>query len=111
MREDVPDIDDLPSVLEYRDEPIFVASNVEHRESTYRVGVRKVGTDIGQMSPYGSLGYAVPMQKRFQRVMVCFAEFGNSSLTDDPHCLKVTKTVTAVQPISFSGHFPAIAVS
>ena len=68
MREDVPDIDDLPSVLEYRDEPIFVASNVEHRESSYRVGVRKVGTDIGQMSPYGSLGYAVPMQKRFQRV-------------------------------------------
>ena len=70
MREDVPDIDDLPSVLEYRDEPIFVASNVEHRESTYRVGVRKVGADIGQMSPSGSLGYPGPMQKRFQCVMV-----------------------------------------
>ena len=42
MCEDVPDIDDLPMVLEYRDEPIFVASNVEHSESTYRVGVRKV---------------------------------------------------------------------
>ena len=70
MREDVPDIDDPPLVLDYRDEPIFVASNVERRESTYGVGVRKVGTDIGQMAPYGSLGYAVPMQQRLERVMV-----------------------------------------
>jgi hypothetical protein len=28
---------------------------------------------------------------------VCLAEFGDRSLTDDPHRLKVTKMVTSVQ--------------
>ena len=97
MCEDVPDIDDLPLVLEYRDEPIFVASHVEHSEITYRVGVRKVDTNIGQMSPNGSLGYAVPMQQRFQSVRLSLAAFGDRRFTDDPHYLKVTKTVTTVQ--------------
>ena len=97
MREDVPDIDDPPSVLDRRDEPILVSPDVEHRESIHSIGVRKVGTDIGQMSPCGSLGYAVPMQQRLQRALVGIAEFGDRSLTDDSHRPKVTKTVTSVQ--------------
>jgi hypothetical protein len=34
-RENVPDADDLPSVLDRRDGPVFVAADVEHRESAY----------------------------------------------------------------------------
>ena len=94
MREDVPDIDDPPSELDRRDEPILVSPDVEHRERVHSIGARKVGTDIGQMSPCGSLSYAVPMQERLQRVLMGFAAFGDRSLTDDPHRLKVTKTVT-----------------
>ena len=97
MREDVPDVDDLPSVLDHRDQPILVAADVEHRESIHGIAVREVGADIGQMPPSGSLGYAVPVQQRLQRVLVRLAEFGDRRLTDDPHRLKVTKTVTAVQ--------------
>lgn len=97
MREGVPDVDDLPSVLDHRDEPILVSADVEHRENAHSIGVRKVGSDIGQMSPCGSLGYNVPIQQRLQRIFVCLAEFGDRSLTDDPHRLKVTKMVTAVQ--------------
>src|SRR5579863_316112 len=97
MREDVPDVDDLPSVLDRRDEPILISADVEYRERARCIGVRKVGTDIGQMSPCGSLGYAVPMQQRLQRVLVRLAKFGDRHLTDDPHRLKVTKTVTISQ--------------
>ena len=97
MREDVPDVDDLPSVLDHRDEPVLVSADVEHRESAHSIGMRKVGADIGHMFPYGPLGHAVPIQQRLQRVLMCLAELGDRSFADDPHRLKVTKTVTAVQ--------------
>src|SRR5579863_1130658 len=94
MREDVPDVDALPSVLDHRDERVLVSADVEHRESAHSIGIRKAGTDSCQMPPCSSLGYAVPIQQRLQRVLMCLAEFGDRSLTDHPHPLKVTKTVT-----------------
>lgn len=93
----MPDVDDLPAVLDHQDQPVLVPTNVEHRESIRGIGMREVGADIGQMSPCGSFGYAMPVQQRFQRVPVRLAELVDGRLTDDPHCLEVTKTVTAVQ--------------
>ena len=62
MREDVADVNDPPSVLDRRDEPVPVSADVENREDVHCIGVRKVGADIHQMSPGGSPGYAVPVQ-------------------------------------------------
>ena len=103
MREDMPDVDDLPAVLDHRDQPVPVAADVEHRESIHGIGMRKVGADIGQMSPCGPLGYAMPVQQRLQRVFVRLRELVDRRLADDPHHLKVTKTVTAAQ-----GQFPGV---
>jgi hypothetical protein len=94
MREDMPDVDHLPSILDRRDEPILVSADVEHSEDAYGIGVQKVGTDIGQMSPSGPPGYAVPVQQRLQRVPVYPAESGDCRLTDDPQRFKVTMLVT-----------------
>jgi hypothetical protein len=47
MREDVPYIDNVPSVLVHRDQPVLVSPDIEHRENAHCVGVGKVGTDIG----------------------------------------------------------------
>jgi hypothetical protein len=87
MREDVADVNDPPSVLDHRDEPVLVSADVENRENIHCIGVRKVGADIDQMFPGGSLGYAVPVQQRFHRVLVRIAEFGDCRFTDDPHAL------------------------
>jgi hypothetical protein len=97
MREYVPDVDNLPSVLDRRNEPVLASADVEHRLSSHSIGVRKVDTNIGQMSPSSSLGYTVPMQQRFQCVLVRRAEFSDRCLADDPHRLNVTKTVTFAQ--------------
>lgn len=95
MREDVADVDDLPSILDHRDKPALVSAGIEHRENVHGAGVRKIGADIDQAPPGGSRGYTVPVQQRLQRVLVRLAEFGDCRLTNDPHPLKVTKTVTA----------------
>jgi hypothetical protein len=97
VREDVAEVDDPPPVLNHRNEPVLVAADVEHRENTDWIGVRKIGPDIDQMSPGGSLGYAMPVQQRFQRVLVLSSEFGDGRLANYPHGLQVTKTVTTAQ--------------
>ena len=97
MREDMPDVDDLPAVLDHRDQPVLVAADVEHRESIHGIGMRKVGAEIGQMVPRGSFGNAVPVQQRLQRIRVRLRELVDRRLADDAHHLKVTKTVTAAQ--------------
>lgn len=97
MREDMPDIDDLPSVLDHRNQPVLVAADVEHSEGIHGIGVRKVGADIGQMSPSGSLGYAMAVQQRLQRVLVRLRELVDRRVANDSHYLKVTKTVTSAQ--------------
>jgi hypothetical protein len=87
MHEDVADVNDPPPVLDHRDEPVLVSADVENRENIHCIGVRKVGADIDQMSPGGPLGYAVPVQQRFHRVFVRFAEFVDCRFADDPHVL------------------------
>lgn len=94
MREDMPDVDDLPAVFDHRDQPVLVAADVEHRESIHGIGMRKINADIGQMFPRGAFGYAVQVQKRLQCVLVRLREFVDRRLADNSHCLKVTKTVT-----------------
>jgi len=99
MCEYVADIDDLPSILDHRDQPVFVAANVEDREPIHGVGVRKIRTDIDQMFPGGSFRYAVPVQQGFDRIFVHLNELRDRCFTDDPHYSNVTKTVTTAQDL------------
>jgi hypothetical protein len=89
VSEDVPDIDDLPSVLDRGDQPIGISFDIEHRESSYCIRVRKVSANIRQVSPGGSLGDAVPMQQSLQRILVDRTEFRDRGLADDPHNSKL----------------------
>ena len=85
MREDVSDVDDLPSVFDEGDQPVSVAADVEDRERTHSIGMRKVGAHFGDMFPLGSLGDAVPVQQRLHSICMRLAELGDRSSTDDPH--------------------------
>jgi hypothetical protein len=62
MGQDVPDVDDLPAILDQRDKPIFVAAAVEYREGTHGIGMRKDGPHISKVFPIRSFGDAMPVE-------------------------------------------------
>jgi hypothetical protein len=85
VRENVPDIDDLPPVFDYRDEPILVSTDIKHGEVIHSVSVREVLSNVRQMPPGGAFRDHIPVQKRFESTPVPRAEFRNRRLADDPH--------------------------
>ena len=42
MRENVANIDHLPAVLDYRDDPVLVAADIQHGENVHRIGVPEI---------------------------------------------------------------------
>jgi hypothetical protein len=85
MREDVANIDRLPTVLDYGDEPVFVAADIEYRKNLHRIGVPEIFANIHEALPPGALGDHVPMHQGLQGVFVISCELGNGRLADDPH--------------------------
>jgi len=85
VRENVPDIDDLPPVFDYRDEPILVSTDIKHGEVIHSVSVREVLSNVRQMPPGGAFRDHIPVQQRFESASVPRAEFRNRRLADDPH--------------------------
>jgi hypothetical protein len=81
----MPDVDDLPPVLDERNQPVLIAADVKYREITDSIGVREVSADIGQMIPCRPPGDSVPVKQRRQCIVVPFAEFDDCCLADDPH--------------------------
>lgn len=47
VRQDMTDVDDVPAVLDDRDQPVLVSTDVEHRERIRGIAVRKFCADIG----------------------------------------------------------------
>ncbi len=97
MRQDVPDVDHLPAVFDRGDKPVLVAPDIEHRERTHHVRVRKIFARLHQTLPSSPLGNPVPVHERLQRSAVCPGKLGDRRLADDPHSPKVTKMVTGYQ--------------
>src|ERR1017187_10566805 len=85
MREDVANIDHLPAVLDHRDEPVFVAADIENGKDAYRIGMPEIFAHIHETLPRGALGDQIPMHQRLQGVFVNSCELGNGRLADDPH--------------------------
>jgi hypothetical protein len=97
MREDMPNIDYLPAVLDYGDEPVFVAADIEYGKKLHRIGVPEIFAHLNETLPPGALGDQVPMHQGLQSVFVISCELANGRLADDPHIPKVTKMVTLGQ--------------
>jgi hypothetical protein len=91
MREDMPKVDDLPSIFDDRDKPILVAGDVKHRENSDRIRMPKILARFRRIRPSGALRYQVPVQQRLQGVRVAFGELGDSGFTDDPQMIRLPK--------------------
>jgi hypothetical protein len=87
MGENVADVDYLPVIADHGNEPVFVASDVEHRERLHEIGMREVPPHVGQAPPTSSLGHVIPVQQRLQAIGMLFGKFPNDRLTDDPQIL------------------------
>jgi hypothetical protein len=85
LREDVANIDRLPAVLNHRDEPVFVAADIEYRKKVHRIGVPEIFAHVHETLPPGALGDQIPVHQGLQGVFVNSCELGNGRLADDPH--------------------------
>ena len=70
MRKNVPDVHDLPTILDDCDEPVFVATDVEHGEHSDQIRVREVLMHIREIFPLGASRHQVLMHQGFQGGLV-----------------------------------------
>jgi hypothetical protein len=78
-----PDVNDLRAIVDFSDEAVFVSTDIEHRASANRVGVRKIRSGFGQVVPVSVSGDLPPILQRLLRIRVFFPEFPQRPLADD----------------------------
>jgi len=63
VREDLPDVDNVPSVFNSGDQAVFVARDVENRKALYAIGMWEILAYIDQIRPGGAFGQMVPVKQ------------------------------------------------
>jgi hypothetical protein len=85
MGENVQDEDPLRPVVHPSDQSVVIAMDIEYGSSTDNVGMSEVPSHCCQGVPLRSLGHAVPVHQRYQRIAMLFRELQNRRLADYPH--------------------------
>ena len=93
MSKNVQDENALRLVVDSCDQSVVIAMDIEHGSSTDNVGMSEVPSHCRQGVPLRSLGDAVPVHQRYQRIAMFFRELQNRRLADYPHD-QVYKTET-----------------
>jgi hypothetical protein len=84
MGEDIENENAFGSVVDPRDQPVIIPVYVEDGPPANNIGVSEITLRLGQRTPVGSPGNAIPVHQRYQRVVMPFRKFENRWFTDDP---------------------------
>jgi hypothetical protein len=85
VREDVFDEDFLVSIVNFRNQAIVIAFDIEDCASPYGVGVPKSSARFHKVAPVGFLRQFVPLFQRRLGIGMCFPELAQSPFADDSH--------------------------
>src|SRR5438552_17841652 len=88
MREDVLDIDNLPAIVNERDQTILVSAYVEHRQVTYEIRRPDGRLQLAGVAPHGSFNRIRPVFQPVNGLREPLAEIPNPPLADYPQILR-----------------------
>jgi len=85
MRQNMPDVNFPTVVVDGRNEPGFVAANVENGELSHLIRVRKDHTHFLNIGKAGPAHFLKPLHKTGRTIRVQFGEFIQPFASDDVH--------------------------
>ena len=86
MRQDVPDVNLLPVIVDGRDESGLVPADIENSELADFVRMREHGADLLDIGKTSGLHLLEPLDKTRGAVRVQLGEFVEPFACDDVHC-------------------------
>jgi hypothetical protein len=85
VRQDKADVDDFVLTLDFNDQAILVAGDIENRGLPCRVGMRIIAPDFDEVVPHGFAGSPIPIVEGFSRIGVFGRKLHKRFPADDSH--------------------------